>query len=55
MENVTREALAAIGCNEMFSGGEPPQDVKANGSVEAEVLVLPRYQHHPEDGDRIIP
>ena len=55
MENVTPEDFASIGFNGMFSGKEPRQDVKVDGSVEAEVLVLPRYQHHPQDGDGVIP
>jgi hypothetical protein len=55
MENVTLEAFAATGFNEMFSGGQPRRDVKIDSWVEAEVLVLLRYQHHPEDGDEAIP
>jgi hypothetical protein len=55
MENVTPEAFAETGFNEMFSGGQPRQDVKFDGWIEAEVLVLPRYRHHPEDGDEVVP
>jgi hypothetical protein len=55
MENVTLEVFAATGFKEMFLGGQPRQDVKVDGLLEAEVLILPRYQHHPEDGDEVIP
>jgi hypothetical protein len=55
MENVTLEAFAATGFNGMFLGRQPRQDVKVDGPVEAEVVVLPRYRYHPEDGDGVIP
>jgi hypothetical protein len=43
MGNVPLEAFAATGFNERFSGRRPRQDVKFDGSVEAQVLVLPRF------------
>jgi len=52
MEDIT---LEATGFDGMFSGRQPRQDIKVDGPVEAEVVALPRYQYHPEDGDGVIP
>jgi hypothetical protein len=55
LENITDECFAATGFNYMFSGSQQRQNVKFDGSVEQEALVLLSYQQHPEEWAGVSP